>query len=262
MDADSLLHHQNWVKAGLEEKLKTLAARRTLEDLTIGPVLTVRHLLATCDAGPHLSVMSNQFQSELACTCFISSWNLMNTHGGAPAAHKPSSLQATTERMLAHKDRLLAIPGARVAFGGAELAGGQHSIPKMYGAIEPTAVFVPLREILASEDNFRTATTEVFGPFQVWPQKSGVVITARRVSFCRYLDVALVSLLHMIPYILCHRFCPMRLAPFQVITEYKESELDLVLEATERMTEHLTAAVVSNDVRFTQVRALAGICCK
>ena len=38
----------------------------------------------------------------------------------------------------------------------------------------------------------------------------------------------------------------------QVITEYKDSELDKVLEACERMDAHLTAAVVSNDVLFQQ----------
>lgn len=54
--------------------------------------------------------------------------------------------------------------GARLAFGGKEL--GDHSIPKVYGAIEPTAVFVPLKEILSSEENFKTVTTEVFGPLQ------------------------------------------------------------------------------------------------
>jgi hypothetical protein len=32
---------QNWKKVGFKGKLKDLAARRKLEDLTIGPVLTV-----------------------------------------------------------------------------------------------------------------------------------------------------------------------------------------------------------------------------
>ena len=50
-------------------------------------------------------------------------------------------------------------------FGAKALQG--HSIPKVYGAIEPTAVFVPLNSILGSEDGFKTATTEVFGPLQV-----------------------------------------------------------------------------------------------
>jgi 1-pyrroline-5-carboxylate dehydrogenase len=33
--------------------------------------------------------------------------------------------------------------GARLLFGGEELTG--HSIPEQYGAIKPTAVFVPLK---------------------------------------------------------------------------------------------------------------------
>lgn len=36
----------------------------------------------------------------------------------------------------------------------------------------------------------------------------------------------------------------------QVVTEYRDDELDSVLEACERMDHHLTAAVVSNDVSF------------
>lgn len=37
-----------------------------------------------------------------------------------------------------------------------------------------------------------------------------------------------------------------------MVTEYKASELDLVLGALERMTQNLTAAVVSNDTLFQQ----------
>jgi hypothetical protein len=36
----------------------------------------------------------------------------------------------------------------------------------------------------------------------------------------------------------------------QVVTDYLDSELDLVLQACERMDHHLTAAIVSNDVAF------------
>ena len=54
--------------------------------------------------------------------------------------------------------------GAKVLFGGTPLEG--HSIPDCYGAIKPTAVFVPLEEILKDE-NFDLVTTEVFGPVQV-----------------------------------------------------------------------------------------------
>lgn len=38
----------------------------------------------------------------------------------------------------------------------------------------------------------------------------------------------------------------------QVVTEYTAEELPVVLEACERMENHLTAAVVSNDAHFKQ----------
>lgn len=82
--------------------------------------------------------------------------------------------------------------------GGKELEG--HNVPSVYGAVEPTAVFVPLDQMLLPQ-HFALATTEVFGPFQV-------------------------------------------------VTEYREGQLGKVLEALERMTNHLTAAIVSNDVHF------------
>jgi hypothetical protein len=37
-----------------------------------------------------------------------------------------------------------------------------------------------------------------------------------------------------------------------VVTEYSDDQLELVLEALERMNAHLTAAVVSNDPLFLQ----------
>jgi len=104
----------------------------------------------------------------------------------------------TTPKLMAHVERLLEIPGAKVLFGGKPLEG--HTIPECYGAIEPTAVFVPLSEALKAE-HWPVVTTEVFGPMQV-------------------------------------------------VTEFKDSELPLVLEACERMDNHLTAAVVSNDPAF------------
>lgn len=111
--AQSLLFaHDNWVKAGIEDKLKDYAAKRNMKDETVGPVIT---------------------------------W--------------------TTEAMLDHVQKLLQFPGAKLLFGGKELQG--HTIPKKYGAIEPTAVFVPLKEIVKSDDSFKLATTEIFGPLQV-----------------------------------------------------------------------------------------------
>lgn len=88
--------------------------------------------------------------------------------------------------------------GAKLLFGGQPLTG--HSIPSQYGAIQPTAVYVPLEQALRPE-HFDAVTTEVFGPYQV-------------------------------------------------VTEYSDGQLPHVLEACERMSNHLTAAVVSNDPLF------------
>jgi len=44
--------------------------------------------------------------------------------------------------------------------------------------------------------------------------------------------------------------------PFQVVVIYADEDLPTVLETLERMTQHLTAAVVSADIRF-QNRVLA-----
>jgi len=142
-----LFMHKNWSSSNLVEKIKLNASKRSLDDLTVGPVLT-----------------------------------------------------QTTEQILGHTERLLQIPGSYLICGGKELQ--DHEIPKCYGAVEPTAVFVPLEEML-KEENFDSCVTEIF-------------------------------------------------APFQVVTEYDDSSLDQVLEACEKMSHHLTAAVVSNDVDFQQ----------
>jgi 1-pyrroline-5-carboxylate dehydrogenase len=107
-------------------------------------------------------------------------------------------LSLTTDMMLDHVNKLAKIPGAKILYGGKPLTG--HTIPKCYGAIEPTAVFVPLKQILLPQ-YWNTVTTEIFGPVQV-------------------------------------------------VTLYEDDELPLVLEACERMKNHLTGAVVSNDPHF------------
>ncbi|KAJ8563230.1 hypothetical protein K7X08_031682 [Anisodus acutangulus] len=142
-----LFMHENWRKTTLLDKMNELAARRKLDDLTVGPVLTV-----------------------------------------------------TTEKMLDHATKLLQIPGSKLLFGGEALQN--HSIPEIYGAIKPTAIFVPLEEILKDE-HYHLVTKEIFGPFQV-------------------------------------------------VTQYKDNQLPLVLDALEKMNAHLTAAVVSNDILFLQ----------
>jgi 1-pyrroline-5-carboxylate dehydrogenase len=112
-------------------------------------------------------------------------------------------LSWTTERMLAHVAATKAIPGAELLFGGRPLEN--HSIPQRYGAMEATAVRVPLDALCG--EHFELVTTELFGPFQV-------------------------------------------------IVEYSDGDLPQVLEVLERMSQQLTAAVVSADVAF-QNRVLA-----
>lgn len=142
-----LFMHENWASSKLLSMMRVLAERRKLQDLTIGPVLTV-----------------------------------------------------TTAAMLEHISQLLLIPGSKLLFGGEPLK--DHSIPKIYGAMKPTALFVPIDEML-KEKNFELVTKEIFGPFQI-------------------------------------------------VTSYKQDQLDMVLDACERMHAHLTAAVVSNDQLFLQ----------
>lgn len=138
-----VLLHDNWA-GPLLPKLADLAARRSLDDLSIGPVLT---------------------------------W--------------------TNSQMQAHFDALLAIPGAKLLFGGQPLKG--HSIPDCYGAMEATAIRVPIDAVVG--EHFELVTTELFGPFQV-------------------------------------------------IVTWGDGELPKVLGVLERMSHHLTAAVVSKDVAF------------
>ena len=113
--------------AGIEAALKRRAAQRTLQDVTVGPVLT---------------------------------W--------------------TTKAMLDHVEALCAIPGARIAFGGRPLKG--HTIPECYGAIEPTAVYVPLEQLL-SPQHFGLCTTEVFGPVQVGVDVHFIAYEMKRAVF-------------------------------------------------------------------------------
>lgn len=113
-------------------------------------------------------------------------------------------LTVTTDEILHHTNTIANIPGAEILWGGKELT--DHKIPKEYGAVEPTAVFVPLEEMM-KEENFDTCVKEIF-------------------------------------------------APFQVITYFNDENVDLVLQALEGMSHHLTAACVSNDPVF-QTKILA-----
>lgn len=74
-------------------------------------------------------------------------------------------LQFTTDALLEHTKNLLEIPGSKLLFGGQPLE--DHTIPQIYGAIKPTAVYVPLEEIMKDNKNYELVTKEIFGPFQV-----------------------------------------------------------------------------------------------
>jgi len=69
----------------------------------------------------------------------------------------------SNQQLLAHIDSLLKISGAECLFGGKELTN--HSIPQIYGSIQPTAIKIPIGKLLGK--NFNQITKEVFGPFQV-----------------------------------------------------------------------------------------------
>lgn len=92
----------------------------------------------------------------------------------------------------------MALDGAEILWGGNALKG--HTIPNIYGAYEPTAIFVPIKHFRGKKKR-ELLTTELFGPFQV-------------------------------------------------ITEYKDAELDFVIQTLHDLPHHLTAAIVSNDVRW------------
>lgn len=132
--------------------------------------------------------------------------------------------------MLEHMNNLLKIQGSKLLFGGEELEN--HSIPAVYGAIKPTAVFVPIEEIL-KDDNYQLVTREIFGPFQV--------------------TLSVPSILFFHFEVLLFFFTPHLFLRLQIVTEYKDTQLSMVLDALEKMHAHLTAAVVSNDVLFLQV---------
>ena len=69
----------------------------------------------------------------------------------------------TNQQMREHIDSLLKIEGSKLLLGGKELTN--HSIPSVYGSLEPTALQIPIEAFLT--DDFKKITKEVFGPFQI-----------------------------------------------------------------------------------------------
>lgn len=107
-----LVCHENWMQAGLMNKIRKLTEKRTITNLTISPVIT---------------------------------WS--------------------NERIQAHVDKVLTVPGAKLLFGGKPLDEA-HNVPEIYGSYKPTAIFVPLEQLL-NPIYHELLTTELFGPFQL-----------------------------------------------------------------------------------------------
>ena len=72
-------------------------------------------------------------------------------------------LSWNNKRLFEHMEKIKKIPGAKVLFGGKPLSA-PHSIPEVYGSIEPTAIQVSLEEFVK---NFELCSQEVFAPFQL-----------------------------------------------------------------------------------------------
>ncbi|KAF8821001.1 aldehyde dehydrogenase (naD) family protein [Cardiosporidium cionae] len=144
-----LLAHTNWIQAGLLDQLKKLAERRSLEDMTCSPIL---------------SLTNGQLQE--------------------------------------HVDALLRIPGARLLFGGSPFLS--TSIPSIYGAYPPTAVFIPFYHLKAAVET-RTLEAlstlslvyrEMFGPIQViteWNSAEEASLLAVLEAIPHHLTAAIVS---------------------------------------------------------------------
>ena len=67
------------------------------------------------------------------------------------------------DQLFNHINSLLELPGTTCLCGGTELES--HNIPKIYGSIKPTAVSIPVNQLLGKD--FELITSEVFGPVQV-----------------------------------------------------------------------------------------------
>ena len=58
--------------------------------------------------------------------------------------------------------KLLKVPGAKLLFGGKPVEGTK--VPKCFGTFECTAVYVPLAEMVKTDEIFELVTSEVFAP--------------------------------------------------------------------------------------------------
>lgn len=115
------------------EKLKTLSARRKMDDLTIGPVLTWS-----------TEKMMNHINSILQTVP-----NSKLSFGGKKLKFQTKQKQQQEEEEDAFK------------------ATSDDCVPSEYGLIEPTAIEIPIQSLFVSNDAFNLCTKELFGPFQI-----------------------------------------------------------------------------------------------
>ena len=132
---------------------------------------TVNHVVWQCDQDAY--ACTGQKCSAQSILLVHENWKTTNfmERLEATAAHRSladltvgPTMTVTTETFLNHVQQVSSIPGAQVLFGGQEIK--QHTIPPQYGAVEPTAVYVPLQELVKPQ-HVDLCTTELFAPFQV-----------------------------------------------------------------------------------------------
>ncbi len=94
--------------------------------------------------------------------------------------------------------------GSKLLFGGKQVEEN-HSIPSYYGCFQPTAIFVPLEE-LVNPKNLELISTEIFGPFQIvtsYKDSDKKLIVDLLNSFSHHLTAGVVSNdVHFLNYIL------------------------------------------------------------
>ena len=143
-----------------------------------------------------------------------------------------------------------------------------------YGAVEPTAVRIPI-EALEDPPSFEVATVELFGPFQAWalelwllgtkkiPNKMVAVLCRFEIDgFGSFLDMFGDFWLVLEDLWSCFfpRVDPRVVFFEQVLVDYKDGQQGKVIEAINRMPNHLTAGIVSNNPIFINEARMMFFC--
>ena len=67
------------------------------------------------------------------------------------------------KQLKSQTEKLLAIPGAKLIFGG-KVVSENNTVPEVYGLWEPTLISVPINQY---DEHYELITTEVFGPITI-----------------------------------------------------------------------------------------------